>query len=414
MNILHINYTDLIGGRFTGYYMQQALESAEYKVNMAVWRKEGNSPNVYQIPPLSKFSHKFLDVLMNIGARFGLDRLIGFGGFYISKKEFFKQADVVHIHIIHNFSNFSIFSLPRLSGLKPIVWTIHDPWAFTGGCEHSFECNRWMDGCNPKCPHPRAKSLLMRYMPYVHWRIKKNVYRNTNLFLVVASQWMENKIYKSPLLNRFTCTQIPFGIDLNLFRPKRDKDCRERFSIPQNHNVIAFRNSGIKNDKFKGLLWLIKALEIYVPQKPTTILMIEGDKGFENLEDKYHIIKTGWIDGEDIVSALSAADIFLMPSIQESFGLMAVEAMACGTPVIVCEGTALPSVIHAPEGGLSVPAKDTAALVDAIKLLLEDEKLRKKISYQARQIVEENYSYELYIKRHLELYKNVIEAHRTI
>ena len=130
---------------------------------------------------------------------------------------------------------------------------------------------------------------------------------------------MENKIYKSPLLNRFTCTQIPFGIDLNLFRPKRDKDCRERFSIPQNHNVIAFRNSGIKNDKFKGLLWLLKALEIYVPQKPTTILMIEGDKGFENLEDKYHIIKTGWIDGEDIVSHASYLSFQIAPIFSEFF-----------------------------------------------------------------------------------------------
>lgn len=412
MNILHINYTDLIGGRFTGYYMQDALEDKEYNINMAVWKKEGNNQKVYRIPPLNNYLYNFTNIIMNIGARVGLDRLIGFGGIFIRKQEFFKEADVVHIHIIHNFSNFSIFSFPKLSSLKPLVWTIHDPWAFTGGCEHSFECERWMYGCSPKCPHPRAKSLFMYYMPYLHWKIKKKIYENTDLSIVVASQWMENKVKKSPLLNHFNCTQIPFGIDLNLFRPLSKKECKLKFNIPVNNNVIAFRNSGIKKDKFKGLIWILKALEIYTPIKPTTILMIEDDKGFEIIENKYNIIKVGWIDREDMVSALSSADIFLMPSIQEAFGLMAVEAMACGTPVIVFEGTALPSVIHAPDGGLSVPPKNSYALADAIKLLLEDDNLRNKISIKAREIAEKNYSFDLYIERHLLLYKKVIEKYK--
>ncbi|MEA5071059.1 MAG: glycosyltransferase [Petrimonas sp.] len=409
MNILHINYTDLIGSRFNGYYMQQALEGTEYDVNMAVWRKEGSNPKVFQIPPSNKLHRQIINSFMFLGARLGLDRLIGLGGYFMTKYDFFKQADIIHIHIIHNFSNLSILSLPRISKLKPTVWTIHDPWALTGGCEHSFDCNRWLNGCNPKCPYPRSKSLFMRYMPFVHWRIKKKVFKNSNLSLIVASEWMENKISKSPLLNRFTINRIPFGIDLDLFSPKSKKDCIEKLNIPDNHKVIAFRNSGLKNDKFKGLSWLLKALEIYEPLEQTTILMLENDKGFEILENKYHVIKTGWIDGTNLAMVLSAADIFLMPSIQESFGMMAVEAMACGTPVIVCADTALPSVIQAPNGGISVSQKDEIAIANAIKLLMEDDALREKLSKQARQIAVENYSFKQYVRKHIELYEKIIK-----
>jgi len=75
------------------------------------------------------------------------------------------------------------------------------------------------------------------------------------------------------------------------------------------------------------------------------LLILQDGKGFSALSPKYGVVTPGWIDGEDLAIALSAADVFVMPSIQEAFGLMAVEAMACGTPVIVFDGTALPGVI---------------------------------------------------------------------
>jgi len=411
MNILHINYTDLVGGRFTGYYMQQSLNESN-KVEMAVWKKESKSTFVHLIPPENQILHFFIDVIMNVCARMGLDRLFGIGGLLLPKRDFFKRADIVHLHLIHNFSNFSILSLPMLSRKKPIVWTIHDPWAMTGGCEHSFECDGWLKGCSQRCPHPRAKSLFQHFMPYIHWKIKKYIYKRSNITLIVASQWMQVRISKSPLLSHLPCYRIPFGIDVNLFRPKLNIDIRKKLGIPLTNKVIAFRDSGLKKDKFKGLQYLFDALTLYEPKEPTTLLIIENGKDFEHLSAKYSIIMTGWVDGEDMVDVLSSADIFLMPSIQESFGLMAVEAMACGTPVIVAEGTALPSVIISSKqnlsGGLVVPAKDSIALAGAIDLLLKNDDLRKNLGGQARHIAESEYSLELYTEAHINLYKEVI------
>lgn len=410
MNILHISNTDLVGGRFTGYYMQQSLDNS-YKVAMAVWNKTTQNAYVHLIPPGNPILRFIAATSMQLGIRLGLDGLTGYGGWVLPICDYFKRADVVHLHLIHNSTNLSILSLPMLTRLKPMVWTIHDPWAMTGGCLHSFECDRWLTGCGPWCPHPRFRSLLQHHMPYLHWKIKKRAYQHTYMSLIVASQWMQDRVERSPLLGHLPCHRIPFGIDLDVFNPKTKMECRKKLGIPLDHKVIAFRDVGLKSDRFKGMRWLMEALTIYEPQEPTSLLIFEDGKGFKILSPKYSVITPGWVDGADLATALSAADVFLMPSIQEAFGLMAVESMACGTPVITFDGTSLPAVIKAPLGGLVVPSKDSAALAGAIQKLLKDDGLRERMGKQARQIAEEEYSFSLYVERHVKLYEDVIERH---
>jgi glycosyltransferase involved in cell wall biosynthesis len=246
-------------------------------------------------------------------------------------------------------------------------------------------------------------------MPFFHWKLKKYLYSKSDITLIVASQWMKDKVIASPLLGHLPCHLIPFGVDVNLFKIGDKEKARKALGINVNDRVIAFRDPGLKVDKFKGMKWLMEALQMLQPDTPTTLLIFQDGKAFDILNQKYNIIKTGWIEGNEIAEALSAADIFLMPSIQESFGLMAVEAMACGLPVIVFEGSALPSVIKAPTGGIAVPVKNSKALAEAITLLLNDEKLRSKIGKQARALVESHYSDSLYVEKHVEVYKTVID-----
>ena len=413
MNILHISNTDLIGGRFNGYYMQQSSDKFN-NVEMAVWNKTSQRSFVHRIPPENPVLRFLALNTMRICDRIGLDGLTGTGGLALPACDYFKRADVVHLHLIHNFTNLSILSMPMLCRQKPVVWTIHDPWSMTGGCEHSFECDRWLTGCAPRCPHPRRRSPFQHYMPYLHWKIKKKVYQQSGVTLVVASQWMQDRVERSPLLQHLPCYQIPFGIDLEVFRPRSKIECRTKLGIALDHKVIAFRDVGLKYyDRYKGMSWLMEALKIYAPQEPTTLLIFEDGKKFKVLSPKYTVLTPGWVDGEDIAVALSAADVFLMPSIQEAFGLMAVEAMACGTPVIVFEGTSLPDVIKAPLGGLAVPAMDSEALAGAIKRLLDNDDLRIELGRQARQLAEREYAFPLYVQRHISLYEEVIERHRN-
>jgi len=410
MNILHISSTDLMGGRFTGYYMQQALEQT-HTVEMAVWNRTTDNPGVHSMRP-GRFFRLPTVVVRRCDDKLGLEGLTGLAGWALPIRDYFKRADIVHLHLIHNGPYFSILSLPTLSRLKPLVWTIHDPWAMTGGCLYSFDCDRWLTGCAPRCPYPRRNSLLQHRVPALHWRIKKRVYQRSDLSLVVASKWMQDRVQRSPLLRHFPCHLIPFGIDLETFRPRSKAESRKKLGIWSDQKVIAFRDVGLNSDRFKGLRWLMEALQMYQPQEPTCLLILQDGRAFHSLWPKYSVITPGWIDGEELAVALSAADIFLMPSIQEAFGLMALEAMACGIPVVVFEGTALPDIIKAPHGGLAVPIRDSVALAGAIKQLLEDDDLRDKLGKQARQIAEREYSLPSYVQRHLSLYEEVIEQHR--
>ena len=412
MNILHISSDDLVGGRFNGYYMNQSLDKT-HNVEMAVWNKKSMSSYVHLIPPGLRGLHFAAAAVMKLSSRVGFDGIAGSGGWLLSNCDYVKRTDIIHLQKIHGFSNISILSLPRLSQLKPVVWTLHDIWAMTGGCEHSLECDRWLSGCSPRCPHPRCRSLFQHYTPYVHWKIKKKIYRNSKITLVVASQWMKDRVERSPLMNHLPCHYIPFGIDTNLFTPRSKAECRMKLGIPMDHKVIAFRDIGVQKDKYKGTRWLLEALKLYDPKVPTSLLIFEGGKSFYALSPKYNVVTTGWIDGESLVNAFSAADVFLMPSIQESFGLMAVEAMSCGVPVIVFDGTALPDVIKSPVGGLAVPAKNAEALMFAIKQFLENEEIRNKVSIQARELAVREYSFPLYVQRHVDLYQQVIEQHKN-
>jgi glycosyltransferase involved in cell wall biosynthesis len=411
MNILHISNTDLAGGRFTGFYMQSFLGDS-HNVKMAVWNKTTNGTHVCQLPPNNPVLRFLSELLMISGDRLGMDGITGFSGWVLPHYDYFENADVVHLHLIHNHMNFSLLSLPMISSKKPIIWTVHDPWAITGGCEHSFDCNRWLSGCAPRCPHPRRRSILKHYLPYFHWKIKRRIYNQSRLTLVVASKWLENKIAISPLLGRFPCHRIPFGIDLNIFKPRSKIETRNKLGIDLGHKVIAFRDVGLLTDKFKGMRSLMKALMIYKPKVPTSLLILQDGKGFNSLAYKYNIVTPGWIDGEDLADALSAADVFLMPSLQEAFGLMAVEAMACGIPVIVFDGTALPDVIQAPTGGLAVPANDILALAEVIKVLIEDDDQRIKLGKQARQLALKEYSFTRYTEQHIDLYDQVLQQYQ--
>jgi glycosyltransferase involved in cell wall biosynthesis len=202
---------------------------------------------------------------------------------------------------------------------------------------------------------------------------------------------------------------IPFGINTKVFKPHDQAESRARFGIPHDAIVLAFRWTPYFS--VKGSDYIKRALEILKLDKPTYVLLFDAPHtyGLESLEEKYHFVDLGWVeDPYQVALALSAADLFLMPSIAESFGMMAVESMACGTPVIVFEGTSLPSVIDAPHGGIAVPYMDHGALAQAIKSVLNNSALRQSLVENGSRIVQQRYTLDAYVRRHLELYESLL------
>ncbi len=110
---------------------------------------------------------------------------------------------------------------------------------------------------------------------------------------------------------------------------------------------------------------------------PITLLTFNETGLVDQFKDRFQVIDLGWLTDEDqTAEAINAVDIMLMPSIAESFGMMAIESMACAKPVIAFDRTALPETLFAPEGGVTVPSADVNSLVAVLERLIGDEEER--------------------------------------
>jgi glycosyltransferase involved in cell wall biosynthesis len=144
------------------------------------------------------------------------------------------------------------------------------------------------------------------------------------------------------------------------------------------------------------------------------LLTFEQVGGLSGLRERFPLIELGWAgEREAVARGLQAADLFVMPSIAESFGMMAVEAMACGVPVICFENTALPDVIGAPTTGLSVPHGDHRGLLRAIEDLMGNPERRMAMGAEALKLVRREYTMQRYVERHVALYFRLARERRS-
>lgn len=410
VNILQVSNHDLRGGRFGGYALRASFDPHRHRVEMAVGIRESDCPEVHELGfPRPGVKWMADQISRRMSHWLSLDGLPALQGLSLFDLPCFHRADLVHLQLLHAQPFFSLASLPRLTRQKPTVWTIHDPWAMTGLCVHPEECLKWRSGCRGRCPHPRGGSPIRDRMAGPLWSAKRAIYARSDLSLVAPSRFIEERLRSSPLLGRFPIVRIPYGIDLATFavNPTTRREARRRMSIDPDDRVIAFRALPLATDAYKGCAWLRQALELYQPTQKTWLITLQEGKDFKDLEGRYRVLDPGWLDGHALVEAYAAADIFLMPSTQEAFGLMAVEAMACGVPVITFEGTAIPEVIEAPLGGVAVPMKDSGALAAAIHRLLSNPGLRLTLGRQARELAAREYGLSLSVERHLRLYEEV-------
>ena len=405
MKILQITAWDNLGQQFNGYQIHQALLKSGQTSHMAVNNRGFSEPNIHQLG--NSLTRKIDRGLRAIEKKLSLHAILPISAYKLYFSDYYKQADLVHLQLVQSESFFSLFNLPIISKQKKTVWTLHDPWLLSGHCVHSLECDRWLSGCG-KCPDLTLSFPIKHDTTALIWKLKYWIMHHSQITLVVASQWMYERVKKSPILSHLPCHIIPLGLDTNLFQPREKAKCRDRLGIPMDAQVLAFRyQSG--TDSFKGWHWLEPALIDLEIDKPTYLISFDHKGGMEKLKDKYQVIELGWVHDQDLLcDALNATDIFLMPSIAEAFGMMAVEAMACGTPVIAFENTALCDVIQAPRAGIAVHYKNPQAITEAIAKLLKDADLRQKLSIEAVKLVRAEYDTKLYINRHISLYESII------
>lgn len=407
IKVLEVNNVDLPGRRFNGYNMIQDISSETLQIKQAVIHKFSSNDNVVKL--FKNKNHELIHAILDgVELENSIHNIYSITTPSLLKLPEYQEADIIHFHMFHN-TKLSIFSLIRIAKEKKVVISLHDPWFLTGRCVHFLTCNKWQTGCkscqNLKSMFPFSKDNCSEL-----WNIKKYVFDNIDVDLVFSSDWMIELAKDSPILqNQKSYHKIPLGIDCKKFSGIDYKDARAKLDIKEDEIVLFFR----AQNEFKGTPYIVEALKKLQTDKKITLLTCDNKGLISELENKYRVIELGKINDDKMIIAMNSCDIFLMPSIGESFGMMAIEAMACAKPVIIFNNSALPSVTHAPECGYLVKNRDSNDLMKAIDDLVSNEKERIRRGNLAKKIVQEEYTEEAYNQQLKELYKKVMNRKRS-
>lgn len=405
MKILEINYTDLPGRIFDGYDLHLSLNSKGYDCKQLVKSKKSDLATVAQF-----HFNPLLDSLCRYEEeRHSIKDLLFPYAKDIMEHPFYKEADIVHYHILHN-EVVSLFDYPLLMNDKKSVWTLHDPWIFTGNCIHPFECQKWKSGCGG-CTNPEPGFNMRDDNTECMWQIKKEVFSKINPWIVVASDFMKGFVESSPMTSHWNkVVKIPFGIDVNKYKIENRNVARNIFSLSKDDFVIGFRESNyIKGCDF--IYEALRKLDDRIAKK--IVLMTVGGPDLipDDIHNKYKVIELGWVnDSSAMINFHLACDLFLMPSLAESFGMMAVEAMASETPVVCFKGTVLEEITDAPDIGIAVDYKSSDGILDAIFEMMENSEDWKRRAVAGRKRVAEEYNFDNYVTGHIQLYEQIMNC----
>lgn len=270
-------------------------------------------------------------------------------------------ADVIHLHWVnHGFIN--IGELKRIN--KPIVWTMHDMWVLTGGCHHSFNCDRFKTACG-KCP--MLGSSNEKDLSYWVLKNKLKYLPVKKINWVSISSWMAGLAKESILLKDEPTRIIYSGIDTNIFRPK-DKDiARKELSLPLDKTIILLGADNL-HSPYKGVQFSIEALKS-VNKDYLVVTFGNGRLNESGLDQE--VINLGYIsDVEKLVSLYSASNLFLATSVAEAFGMTVAEAQCCGVNVVAFNSVGPKDIVQHKVTGYLAETKSISDLVEGINYCL--------------------------------------------
>lgn len=402
LNIVEVNYGDLTGRIFNGYDLHLSLnEIPGISAVQYVAEKNSDTPTVIRF----KDDRVIREERYDLEQRFSVGQLLSPYGLQLLQEDAFLRADVVHFHILHN-NTISLLDLPRLMERGNAVWTLHDLWPITGNCIQPLACDRWKTGCG-HCENmtPVGRELCADTTAQM-WRLKKAIFSQINPYIVVASPFVERYIRESPLTSHWQhIVRIPFGLKNCFFEEFSQAECREKYGIDPDCIVIGFR---LSDSELKGGRYILDALKQLKSSRPIQLLTVGNIDGLPDwLVEKYACKCLPWLSEEEILSYYHALDIFLMPSLAESFGLMAIEAMACETAVICFQTTGLEFIVQAPRCGVAVEYCSALAIQKALSRLIDNPEELLARKRRGKAFIAENYRYDDYVKRHLKLYRDI-------
>lgn len=309
--------------------------------------------------------------------------------------------DILHLHWM-NLRFLDLRELQRIN--KPIVWTLHDCWPFTGICHYFYDCNKYTSNCG-NCPF--LHSGKEKDLSYTIWKRKLKLYKGLDLHIVTPSRWLADAAHSSSLFHNFPVTVIPNPIDTKLFEPGDRIEACKSLLLDADKTYILYGAMNAINDKRKGFQELIEAIR-YFPANynsdTLSLLIVGAGKPQEELNVQLPVHYLGLIESDEkMISAYRAASVMVVPSLSENLSNTIMESLSCGTPVVAFNIGGNGDMIEHKINGYLAKAISSEDLAQGVLWCLENNK-DNHLSSNARRKVEENYTIEMIAGKYMELY----------
>ena len=419
MRVLIINTSERIGGAaIAANRLMEALKNNGIKAKMLVRDKQTDQISVVELKKSWWKVWQFIweRVVIWQANHFKKHNLfavdIANTGTNITVLPEFTQADVIHLHWI-NQGMLSLTDIRRIiqSG-KPIVWTMHDMWPFTGICHYAGDCDKYATQCH-NCPQLYKGSR--KDIAYRTFQKKKKLFEGAQITFVACSRWLESLAKKSDLIKGQTITNIPNAINTNLFKPRDKKQAREKCHLPQDKKLLLFGSVKI-TDKRKGIDYLVSACKQIASSYPDFSKEL-GVVVFGNQAEQYTslfpfpIYPMNYVSNEkELVDIYNAVDLYVTPSLQDNLPNTIVEAMACGIPCIGFNVGGIPQMIDHLHNGYVAEYQCSKDLANGIHWALTEGEY-ESLSEEACRKAVSSYSESTIAKKYVEIYNKITGNH---
>lgn len=413
MQVIHLSTSDAVGGAArAAFRLHDGLCRRQVESRMLVLNQTVDRPDISRFVPskalgdrLTRRVRRLLFETSRTYRPLGGDSLEVFSsGRSPLGDELFRtihDANIVNIHW-----SVGMFEYDSLARPGRYVWTLHDMHPFTGGCHFDSDCGRFRSACG-NCP--QLGSNRDRDASRKMWERRAAALSSLpqdRLTIVAPCRWLADTARQSSLLGRFAVDVIPYGLDTDVFRPRDRLIARSVLEIPEDARVILFIADSIANRR-KGFGLLLKALETLGDLSNLWLLSIGQGENFGQLPLPHR--RLPFIDDDRLLSVFySAADVFVIPSIQDNLPNTVLEAMACGLPVVGFDVGGIPDMVRSGRNGQLVEVGETSAMADAIRMILGDPDRRREMGAAARSIATAEFALDVQASRYEALYRDCL------
>ena len=413
MRVLHVNANDIQGGAArAAYRIHKGLLEKNIYSRLIVLNKKRDDYSVINMGKTKKQKliykiRLFFDEKLKSFYR-KRKRTTWSVNFFDNNElvEFINDSDfdIINFHWI-NASMLSIKDIEKIT--KPIVWTMHDMWPFTGGCHYSNSCILYETDCN-KCNQldDKKNTFLSKYI------LKRKYICYKNISYISPSKWLANCAQNSFLLKDSNIQVIQNGVDLEIFKKLDKSFSKNVLNLDMSKKYILFGAMNSTSDKRKGYDLLKKALEILKKEfylKDVVLLIFGANKPQYNEDLGFEVKYLGQISDDVTLSLIyNSADVFIAPSREDNLPNTIVEAISCGLPCIAFNIGGMPDLIKHKKNGYLAKPFDIKDLAKGINFVLEDENRWNSLSENALNKAQRDYDINVVSDKYIDLYKKIL------